>query len=193
MRKRAAGSKAMIVIDFETTGLIKPGAPSEEQPGITEIAAALLDPEWNVKETWVRRVNPGKPIEFGASKATGITDEMVAGEPELTAFLMEFAKLTKRADTWVGYNAPFDRAVLYHQIQRYGWEMRFPWPYKMLDVMQAGSQVCNMQGKQGVKTPKLIEMHEILLGHKFEGAHAALNDVLATVACGRKLHELRVI
>ena len=45
------------------------------------------------------------------------------------------------------------------------------------------TKLCKIPGKYGYKWPTLSELHMFLFGNGFEGAHDALNDVLACAAC----------
>jgi hypothetical protein len=76
--------------------------------------------------------------------------------------------------------------VLWYQLLRYGFERSFPWPRKDLDVMKLAKQRMAMEGKRGLKNPKLVEIYEHLFNESFD-AHDALEDIRATA---RVLKEL---
>lgn len=175
----------MIVVDFETTGLLIPGGTHEVQPGITQIGLAETDHLGAIYSYKVAYVDPEKPIEPGASKATGITAESLrlAGAQPLAVHLPEMAEMFRRHDTWLGYNCPFDKNVLWHQLTRYGWHQKFPWPTKEVDVMKIAGDVVNMPGRQGNKWPKLGELYKYLFQKELEGAHDAKVDITATNDC----------
>ena len=61
-------------------------------------------------------------------------------------------------------------------------------------TMKMSTNYCKLPGgKQGFKSPKLSELHQVMFGEGFENAHDALADVRATVRCFWKLKELKVI
>lgn len=181
----------MLCVDFETTGLPSEKRSHEAQPGIVQIGIAILDDSFNEIGHINQMINPEKPVwDPGAIKAHGISPEKVKGEPSLLAFLPTLVETFLGQRHWIGFNNPFDRGVLWWQLLRYGWHARFPWPYKDLDMMALSKDYCNIQGKQGVKPPKLIELHQKLFNEGFSGAHDAMNDVRATVRCAKRLHEL---
>ncbi len=179
----------MIVVDFETTGLLSGNPNPEAQPGIVQIGLIELGEGWGLIEEHQWLVNPEKPIEPEAMKAHGISDDRVRDKPPLSALLPDLAPIFRRHDTWVGFNNPFDRNVLNWQLLRYNWGQKFPWPSRDLDIMRIGTEIANMAGKQGNKPPKLIELHTVLFGVGFTSAHDALADCRATLKCGAALAE----
>lgn len=177
--------------DFETTGLVKDGVIDFlVQPGIVQIGAVTLDAQFNIVRRLNRMCNPEIPLarwEPGAMKVHGITPDKVANEPTFFALFDEFAEMAEGCDTWSGYNTKFDQDVLWHQLLRYGFERRFPWPRKEVDVMKLASHRMAMEGKRGTKRPKLIEIYEHLFKESFDGQHDAMADTEATA---RVLKEL---
>lgn len=186
----------MILVDVETTDLLAPDSTDpDKQPGIVQIGLIEMDNYHSVMEhKWL--VNPEMPPhrwDEAAIKTHGIKPEDVINEPPLSALLPDLASIFRRHDVWVGYNNPFDRQVLYYQVCRYGWNWKFPWPSRDIDIMQVGAQVTNIAGKQGNKSPKLIELHSHLFGVGFDRAHDALEDCRATMRCAQKLLEMGLL
>lgn len=184
-----------IITDLETTGLPIQGAPPEQQPGITQLGWMIIDEDFLPIEEGLFWVDPEKEIEEAASKITGITRELLKekGAKPLYVHLPELATLYRRHHTWVGFNNKFDRTVLWYQIARYDWGWKFPWPTNDIDVMSVGKDICNIPGKQGIKPPKLIELHKFLFGEEFESAHDALVDVRATQRCLAEIKKRELI
>jgi DNA polymerase III epsilon subunit-like protein len=180
----------MIIVDFETTGLLSSNPNPEAQPGIVQIGLIELDAEWRETNEQCVLINPEKAIEPDAARTHGITSQNVAGAPTLVALLPDLADIFRRHTTWVGFNNSFDRNVLWHQLLRYNWGQRFPWPSRDLDIMKVSRDVVNIAGKQDVKYPKLEELHHHLFGTKFDMAHDAMADCQATLRCARKLVEM---
>jgi hypothetical protein len=146
----------MIIVDFETTGLLSSNPNPEAQPGIVQIGLIELDAEWRETNEQCVLINPEKAIEPDAARTHGITSQNVAGAPTLVALLPDLADIFRRHTTWVGFNNSFDRNVLWHQLLRYNWGQRFPWPSRDLDIMKVSRDVVNIAGKQDVKYPSNI-------------------------------------
>lgn len=176
-----------VVIDFETTGLVEASTDWMRQPSIVQIGAALVEERFNngngglsLIDSFQSLVNPERTIPEEVVKIHGINNEKVKDAPTLFGIFPKFAEFVKGADMWVGYNSKYDRDVLWYQLQRYGFERNFPWPLKEVDVMKLASNNLSGQGKQGVKRWKLVDAYFEAFGRRFEGAHDAMNDVIAT-------------
>jgi DNA polymerase III epsilon subunit-like protein len=187
----------MIIVDLETTDLLDFSTQDPtKQPGIVQVGLIEITRSWELHKEHKWLVNPEIPASLwheSAIKTHGIKPEDVVNAPTLPGILPTLAAIFRAHDTWVGYNNPFDRQVLYHQVCRYGWQWRFPWPSRDTDIMAIGKDVCNIAGKQGVKAPKLVELHSHLFGVSFDGAHDAMEDCRATLRCGQKLHEMELV
>lgn len=181
----------MIVVDLETTGLLKSdNNDPAKQPGIVQIGLVIIGDNLDVtrSKTWL--VNPEMPIEEDATKVHGITNADVFRASTLPALHPELCEWFLGHLQWVGFNNDFDRKVLYYALARYGLEARFPWPPHDLDIMRIAKPILNMAGKRDIKPPTLTECHTLLFGEPFKGAHDALKDCLATAACLKKLDEM---
>ena len=184
----------MIIVDFETTGLLNPASEDPtQQPGIVQIgiikvSMSIIDGRFDVSGSISQLINPEKPAwEPKAIERHGIQPEQVADSPTFLEFLPKMAAFCLGQDVWVGYNNEFDKRVLWYQLLRYGWSMRFPWPIRDIDVMKVGRDYMTMPGKQDIKYPTLTELHTFMFGEPFKGAHDALNDCNATLACLKML------
>jgi DNA polymerase III epsilon subunit-like protein len=99
-------------IDTETTGL-GPGAK------IVELAAILVDStSFKTVDSLAVRVNPQIPIDAGATKIHGITDEDVANEPTIEQVFSEspFLKWLNDVNVVFGHNLKFDIRMLGSQL-----------------------------------------------------------------------------
>lgn len=168
-----------LVLDTETTGLLKPSsAPLEAQPKIIELAVAEIwqgingDLTLGLKATWL--VNPGEPLSAEITKITGLKDEDLKGAPP-------FQEVLKMAMPWflgtfgmVAHNLPFDLGMLVNELRRLGKENAFPYPPR---------QVCTVAAFQPEwgRRPRLIELYERKLGRPLAQTHRALDDVMALV------------
>lgn len=98
------------VVDLETTG----GTP--ENGRITEVGIVLLD-DFEVVKTYQTLVDPGMPIQPFVQKLTGITDEMVRGQPQFGAVAEEIAELIQ-GRIFVAHNVQFDCRFLRAELRR---------------------------------------------------------------------------
>lgn len=187
----------ILFLDTETTGLLKPGNDFIVQPGICQIGAVRVGMrrrtgagetgnEPYVIDEFTSLVNPETKFEEQATKTHGINSDMVQGAPTFFSLFPALSEFVLGCDTWAGYNSKFDKKVLRWQLERYGFELNFPWPMKEIDVMQLARDHMAMQGKRGTKSPTLGEIYQELFGESFQ-AHDALADIKATVRVWERL------
>jgi len=98
------------VVDVETSG----GAGDQNR--ITEIGVLLLDGTENVGE-YHTLVDPGVPITPFVKNLTGITDEMVSGQPQFGKVAEHIAELLD-GRIFVAHNVQFDSKVLRTEMKR---------------------------------------------------------------------------
>ena len=173
-----------VCVDFESTGLLKPGRSWHEQPKIVEIGAVKFDEKFNVVGEYRTLINPD--IDFGrwepeAIEVTGIGPEQVVNCPSFFLAFHDFAEFMTGAKRWVGYNNPFDKSLLKYELERAGLETCFPWPMLEIDVMIAAASRMAMSSKSGNKNPQLGEAYRHFTGKELVGAHGALTDVKGTI------------
>ncbi|MBU0677589.1 MAG: 3'-5' exonuclease [Verrucomicrobia bacterium] len=100
-----------IAFDLETTGI----APEADR--IVELGAVrFVDGE--PQGTFTTLVNPECPIPFDASRVSGITDDMVRGQPKITEVLPKFADFCGDLDL-VAHNAKFDYRFVLAAVKRH--------------------------------------------------------------------------
>ena len=178
----------IVFYDLETTGLIN---PHRDLPGIIQIAAVKVDNLGEIIDTFNMAVDPEinpHDWEKGAIRTTGVGPDQIRERPTLFTVLPLFAQFMVGTKVLAGYNIlGFDDIVLDKNLKRYAFDRCFPWPPKRLDVMDVAVQHMNMQGKRGAKRPKLEEVYESTFGEKFDDAHDALADVLATAKVGLEI------
>ncbi len=165
----------MIIMDLETTGLVRPG--KNHLPGITQIGAIKYDADFHELDVFARDINPEiipDEWEAGAIKLRGIGPTETANFTTFFAVFFEFAEFVRGAKIWAGHNINgFDTVVLSNQLVRYGFDNHFPWPAHHLDTMR---MVMADYGKR----KKLGDVHRDITGKKIENAHDALADIRAT-------------
>ena len=100
----------IVVLDTETTGL-NPHAGHR----VVEIGAVRFDPDpanrWRVSEQFDRLIQPGRPMDPGASRVNGIYDSDLIGAPAFADVAGEFLDILDGA-LLVAHNARFDAAFL---------------------------------------------------------------------------------
>ncbi len=170
----------MIFIDTETTGLLQPEANDlRVQPHITEIYAVKLNLSkdgFEFVEDFESLFHIPVPLPEFITKITGITDEMLLGQPSFAAKYIELCHFFIGEDTIVGHNLAFDAGMLWVELARIQCETKFPWPF---------IQKCTVELSLGIKNHrlKLSDLHELATGEPHGNAHRARGDVEAMVRC----------
>jgi DNA polymerase III epsilon subunit family exonuclease len=117
---QAVADAAFCIVDLETTG----GSPGSSK--ITEIGAVRVE-GLRITDRFATLVDPGRPIPETITRLTGISDAMVAGQPEIGAALDDFVAFA-RDDVLVAHNAPFDlRFLTYERRRTAGRYFTQPW------------------------------------------------------------------
>lgn len=164
----------MIIVDFETNGLITNEAlPLSQQPSIIEIgllkcADAPGLPIINQYSAFV--LPPVLPLPEIITKITGICDEDLLGAAPFVAHLAQMRALFLGEFTFCAHNAPFDHGMLVLELRRLGKEFRFPWPPEMLDTLT-------------LYPHKLARWAKEVKGPDWKQTHRALEDVLLLRDC----------
>jgi DNA polymerase III epsilon subunit-like protein len=117
-------SSPIACIDTETTGL---------GPDARVVEVAVIHTDWHSlpRVAYSARVNPGRPIEAGATAIHGITDADVADAPTFATILPELlAAIDGRVVS--AYNAPYDYGRLRYELDIAGEAdpaaaLRWPW------------------------------------------------------------------
>ena len=156
--------KKIIYFDLETTGIdiakdrIVQFAMFSEKQNLPSIAIG--------KHEFI--CNPGIPIPKEASDVHGITDEMVADKPPFSHFAARIVEEMK-GSVLVGYNLiNFDVPLLAEELLRAGYQM------PSCPIIDAG----NLFKKKEERT--LSAAMQFYCGKELDGAHDAMNDVMAT-------------
>jgi len=170
-----------IILDTETTGLIKPGAPLEQQPQIIELGAIRIDDDGKVADELSQLINPGIALPEIITKITGVTDEQLVGMPTFEDYLPRLIDFfqwlpiytqRQKTDVLICHNAAFDVGMLRNELMRAKC-LDFPWP---------NITVCTVQEYKtfmGGKWPKMTELYKKVMGKELDQKHRALDDVIA--------------
>ena len=154
------------LVDLETTGY------DPERDRIIEIAAAIMrGPE--VVETFSALVDPLIPVPVEISKLTGISDEMVSGQPSADSAVRRLVEFVGPRDI-VAHNAAFDRSFVERVAGRHAL------PGAWLDSLQVVRVALPR-----LRSHRLVDLADAF-GLEVEGqAHRALPDVLALAGVWR--------
>ena len=157
-------TRPMICFDLETTGL----NPTKDR--IMELCMIKVHPNGD-RDVKTRRLNPQQPISKEASEITGITDDDVKDSPTFKSIAKSLLQFIEGCDL-SGYNLiRFDIPVLVEEFKRVGLE---------LDLTEVN--VVDVQRIYHKREPRTLEAAlKHYCGEELAGAHAAENDVEATI------------
>lgn len=159
---------AYVIFDTETTGL-DPAADEIVQIG----AVRALNGRVVAGETYDTLVDPGRPIPPASSRVHGITDELVAGAPDVASAVRGFHDFAREA-VLVAHNAPFDLAFL----RRHGDAIGRAFDNPVLDTVLLSAAVF---GETETHTLDAIaDRLDIVIDAA--ARHTAMGDAVATAA-----------
>lgn len=164
-----------VVLDIETTGL------SPKTGGrIIEIGAVrILNGE--IKDKYQTFVDPQMKIPKKSREITGITDDMVAGQPTIGQVLPEFKKYIGDAVV-VAHNASFDwKRFLLPLFESVGIHMK----NEVICTLRMFMKAVPGRGKGGYELGTLATLLDVSL----ENAHRADEDAYATAEVFVKIQE----
>lgn len=162
-------------LDLETTGLLEP------EHRIMEVALLLYNTDTKSQVgKFVRRFNPGRPVDAKALEVHGITFDSVSHLPKLeedTEAISFIQRILSKADFTVAHNGVgFDWPFLQMEFARIGKELPSP---PMVDTMTQGRWATPYG-----KSPNLRELC-FACGVPYDPtlAHAAEYDVQVMMEC----------
>lgn len=173
-----------MIFDTETTSLIQNSLqPLKKQPRIVEFFGLVLKDKieggFEEVETIYSRFDPeGTPMHPEATKATGITSEMLIGEPLFAKFTTLLKRTIESCDVVVAHNLSFDMAIVDFEMKRANQTVGWP-----------AGRICTVEATESMKGYRLNlgTLHTELFGAGFEKAHSAEHDVRATARCYQEL------
>ena len=209
----------ILVFDTETTGLPprrNSGQPFDinRQPCIAQLSAEMYSISENkvVESLDVYiRLPDGVDIPEEATNIHGITRTICDEKGvDIIDALIAFYDMYQHCETYVGHNLPFDKRMVYTEVQRNRLAIQERAPQclslfneiyektKNIDsycTMQQGRRLCNIQrinektGRPFIKFPKLIELYSHLfpLRKSPENLHNSAVDIQITLACYLKM------
>ena len=155
----------IIVVDFETTGL------SAKRDRIIEIGAVRLR-DGQVQDDLSLMVDPGIPLPEKITELTGITNQMVHGQPSFAALAPQLLNFIGDG-VFAAHNAAFDHGFLREELKRCGLE----WHGPVLDTLAFARRAYPK-----LKSFKLGALCKHL-GVSLKNAHRAVHDAKATALC----------
>lgn len=162
----------IIGLDTETTGL-----KQEDGHRIIEIALLTYDLDTcALKDTWIKRIDPQRPIDPKAQEVHGIAYTDLIGCPTWEEIAEEVARRMSSADLLVAHNMGFDGPFIGAELVRVG--------QKVPDV----HALCTMENARWAcpdgKLPKLGELCFALgVPYDTSKAHSASYDVEVMMSC----------
>lgn len=160
---------SMVVFDFETTGL------DSDSDQIIEIGAIKLN--GNVEgEQFSVLIDPGMELSEEVCNITGITNDMLKGQPKISDVLDDFLEFIK-GSVLVAHNAEFDMAFLRNACRRQGVQLQWP----SFCTLKMARQLLPELGSKNLDS--LAEHY----GLTFEARHRSIGDCKVT---GAVLHEM---
>lgn len=156
--------RPLVFFDLETTGV------STTADKIVEICAIKLNPD-GTRQSFVKRLNPGKPIPATATKVHHISNEDVADAPRFAEIADEVLAFLEDSDL-AGFNSnKFDIPLLIEEFKRAG---------KKFDI--ASRKLVDVQTifhKMEQRT--LVAAYRLYCNKELTDAHSAMGDTEATI------------
>ena len=191
-----------LFFDVETNGLPRrcyqgPLKNQVVQPRVVQLAFSRYSEEGEEISSYSRIIYPEDfEIPLNVVRVHGITKKraLMEGLPGNEVFA-SFNAEAKKSECLVAHNFSFDYPVVCAELFRYG----------LKNEISEKTGICTMRPKPvkdfcalprkngGYKVPKLFELHEILFGESFDGAHDAGADVRACARCFFELKERGVL
>ena len=151
-----------VVFDIETTGL------SAKTDSIIEIGAVRID-GGQISGRFSHFIDPHRPLSQKIISLTHITDEMLAGAPDIEEILPQFMEFC-RGSVLVAHNADFDTGFIARNCARQGLDFDFTYA----DTMSAARSF--LPDLKNYKLDTVVDA----MGCRLEGHHRAVNDAEAT-------------
>jgi DNA polymerase III epsilon subunit-like protein len=169
-----------LVFDTETTDLIHNRTIKDKhRPKIIEFYGCVVDllSETSPEAELDLILNPQEPIKPITTKVTGLTDEDVKDKSTFYDVAEQIRDFLQSAPMVIAHNASFDKEVVDVEMERAGLSVNWP------------EVVCTVESTTHIKGTRLTlgDLHEHVLGWRFQNAHRARNDVEALVRIARKL------
>ena len=154
---------SIVVFDLETTGL------DHQVDRIIEIGAIKLAGLEPIAE-YSSLVETDIELTSDIVKLTGITQEMLQGQPQMEAVLPEFLRFIE-GSILVAHNAEFDMGMLKAACSRQGLDLEWPC---FCTLKMAREMLADLENKK-------LDTLAAHYGLSFESRHRAIGDIKVTV------------
>jgi len=181
----------IIVFDTETTGLPEsfkaPVSQTAKYPYIVQLSWIVYDTmESTVERIQDHIINCGVDIPMDATNIHGITNQMSQQKGiSINAAMDLFDIDLNLSDMVVAHNISFDKKMYMVEAIRNN-RISYITPDKMsYCTMMKTIRICNIKkpSSNGLKYPKLVELHNVLFNSTPNGLHNSLVDVLVCLRC----------
>lgn len=157
------------LFDFETTGLpLHRRASLTKQPKAIEFGGILTDGKTVVEEINVL-INPNVPLEPIITRLTGITDEMLDGQPTWSSHIKDISEFFGKADAVMSHNLSFDKFIAECEMRRSNEHLgAINWP---------SLEICSVEETRHLYgfNMKLEKLYELYVGELVQ-THRASDD-----------------
>jgi len=172
--------KKFLFFDTETTGF-----PPKAR--MTQLAFMLVREDGEIIDSFKSLI---KPDGWEVPKEKFFIDNNMSTErceaegiPVFDA-LRRLQDCLKLASIKVAHNINFDNKIILKELEEAKITHQLFQFKKGFCTMATTTEFCKLPGRYGKpKWPKLLELHKILFGAEFDGAHDAMADVRATKDC----------
>lgn len=168
-----------VVFDTETSGL----DPKEHR--ICSIAGVAIEDGEPTGDFFHFYVNPQRPVDPGAAKIHGLTDEFLKDKPTFAEVWPQIKRFIG-TDPLVIHNAPFDMAMLDHEIMRLLPAQALPANSTRCTLAKARA-LRGWGGKGHNTLDTLARVYKIENLREKTGKHGALVDCLVLIGIYRAL------
>jgi DNA polymerase III alpha subunit (gram-positive type) len=168
----------MIVLDFETTGLIgADNLPEKKQPRIIEATLARLDNK-SLKELERETffINPRETINDEVLRISHIRQSDLNAAKPFEFHYATFCRMFLGEFIMVAHNCKFEHGLMAFEMARIGKALQFPWASRLVCTVEASGHLLK-------RRLKLDELYEMVTGKKRKGAHRTDVDVTDTITC----------
>lgn len=177
-----------LFFDTETTGTPKnykaPATDLNNWPRVIQLAWVFYDTEEKQIASSCLLIRPNGWVipkeKFWIDNGFS-TEKSLAEGVRIETALDGFINAVNSANLLIAHNLQFDLPIMQAEMIRAG--MAAHNKPKRFCTMRASTNICKLPGQYGFKWPKLEELHKYLFGESFDGAHDALEDVMATARC----------
>lgn len=188
-----------LFFDTETTGVPKnyKASPREVDnwPRIIQLAWGLFDNDGILMNKSCNLIRPNGWVvpqeKFWIDNGFSTEKSMSEGISIYSA-LDFFLTQIERCHTIIAHNMDFDLPIVQAEMIR--GEMKAVNKPSKFCTMKESTNICRIPGSYGkFKWPKLEELHNHLFGVGFDGAHDAMNDVMACAKCFFEMKNRKLI